>query len=170
MKLRHAAPLLASLAACAVAGGGPAPAPPADFAVVYGWSTGPLPPRYHYGYSVHLGPGSGGRVDFRPGYDTTVWTEPFPVTEAQLAALYAALREHGVFDREWRGATPPVGGRVESLEAVAGGRRVRLPAEPREDERAALREVYAAVGALVPPELLRALVERRERAAQEREP
>ena len=176
MKLRHTAPLLAAaaLAAACAAGGsegsGAAAAAPADFAVAYHWSNGALPPPYHYSYSVHLGPGSGGRIEFRPGYDSTAWTERFAVTRAQLDSLHAALRERGVFDREWPEGPPIAGGPAEYLDATAGGRRVRLPSMPRDEDRAALRGVYAAVRALVPPEVLRGLEERRERESGEREP
>ena len=169
--LRRLAPLaaLALLAGCPASAPGPqaeATAMPADFAVHYAWSTGSLPPQYHYSYSVHLGPGSGGRVDFRPGYDGPTWTERFPVSDAQLRALYATLRERGVFDREWPQGTPMVGAAGEWLEAVAGGRRAKLPDMPRDEDRAALREVYAAVTALVPAGVIDGLVERRKQLRQ----
>ena len=169
--LRRLAPLaaLALLAGCPASAPGPqveSPAMPADFAVRYAWSTGSLPPEYQYSYTVHLGPGTGGRVDFQPGYSGPTWTERFPVSEAQLRAVYATLRERGVWDREWPEGTPMVGGSGEYLEAVAAGRRAKLPSMPRDEDRAALREIYASVTEVVPAGVIEGLVERRRQLRQ----
>jgi hypothetical protein len=152
------------------ADGGRAPgAMPADFAVRYEWGNGALPPPYHYDYTIRLGPGAGtGRVEFRPGHDSLpVWTETFPVTEAQLRSVYAVFMARGVFDRAWGEGQPMAGGETEWLEATAGGRRVTLPSQPRDEDRTALREVYAAVRAVVPRGLIAGLVARQERFQQE---
>lgn len=169
--LRRLAPLvaLALLAGCPSSTPGPqakSPAMPADFTVRYAWSTGSLPPEYQYSYSVHLGPGSGGRVEFQPGYSGPTWTERFPVSEAQLRSLYATLRERGVWDRKWSEGRAMTGAAGEWLEATAGGRRTKLPGTPREEDRAALREVYDAVTALVPDGVIDGLVERRKQLRQ----
>jgi hypothetical protein len=164
------APLAAAVAlaaACTAPRAARAPdAAPADFQVSYGWSTGALPPQYVYGYTVRLGPGSGGRLDFRPSYDTTTWTASFPVSAGQLDSLYALFRARGVFEREWLQGTPMAGGTAEGLEATAGGRTVRLPDPPAEADRAAVRELYGAVEALVPAGLVSGMVERRQREAR----
>jgi hypothetical protein len=169
--LRRLAPLaaLALLAGCPASAPGPqaeATAMPADFAVRYAWSTGSLPPQYQYSYSVHLGPGSEGRIEFQPGYSGPIWTERFPVSEAQLRALYATLRERGVWDRKWPEGPAMAGAAGEWLEATAGGRRARLPDMPRDEDRAALREVYDSVTALVPAGVIDGLVERRKQLRQ----
>jgi hypothetical protein len=151
-------------------GGGDAPRTlPADFAVRYEWGNGALPPPYHYDYTVHLGPGAGvGRVEFRPGHDSVpVWTESFPVTEAQLRSMYAVFMARGVFDRAWSEGQPMAGGETEWLEATADGRSVTLPSQPRDEDRPALREVYAAVRAVVPDGVVAGLVARQERFQQQ---
>jgi hypothetical protein len=167
-RLAPLAALLCIAAACGggSAGGGDAPRTlPADFAVRYEWGNGALPPPYHYDYTVHVGPGAGtGRVDFRPGHDSVpVWTETFPATEAQLRSMYAVFMARGVFDRAWSEGQPMAGGETEWLEATAGGRSVTLPSQPRDEDRAALREVYAAVRAVVPRGVIAGLVARQER-------
>ncbi|MEW5930836.1 MAG: hypothetical protein AB1941_25525 [Gemmatimonadota bacterium] len=171
---RAALAALALLAACGTpdpdAGGGRAPrAVPADFAVRYEWGNGVLPPPHHYDYTVRLGPGAGtGRVEFRPGYDSLpVWTETFPVSEAQLRSVFAVFMARGVFDRAWGEGRPLAGGETEWLEATADGRSVTLPSQPRDEDRVALREVYAAVRAAVPRGVLAGLVARQERFQQE---
>lgn len=151
-------------------GGGRAPGGmPADFAVRYEWGNGALPPPYHYDYTIRLGPGAGtGRVEFRPGHDSLpVWTESFPVTEAQLRSVYAVFMARGVFDRAWGEGRPMAGGETEWLEATARGRSVILPSQPRDEDRTALREVYAAVRAVVPRGMIAGLVARQERFQQE---
>jgi len=162
---------LALLAAgCGAAGGAPAPREmPTDFAVRYEWGNGALPPPHHYDYTIRVGPGAGtGRVEFRPGYDSLpVWTESFPVSEAQLRSVYAVLMARGVFDRAWGEGPPMAGGETEWLEATAGGRSVTLPSQPRAEDRTALREVYAAVRGVVPRGVLAGLVARQERFQQE---
>lgn len=142
---------------------------PADFAVRYEWGNGALPPPYHYDYTIHLGPGAGtGRVEFRPGHDSLpVWTETFPVSEAQLRSVYAVFMARGVFDRAWGEGQPMAGGETEWLEAMAGGQGVTLPSQPRDEDRTALREVYAAVRAVVPRGVIAGLVARQERFQQE---
>lgn len=165
-RLAPLAALLCMAAACGgSAGGGDAPRTlPADFAVRYEWGNGALPPPYHYDYTVHVGPGAGtGRVEFRPGHDSVpVWTESFPVTEAQLRRVYAVLMARGVFDRAWSEGEPMAGGETEWLEATADGRSVTLPSQPRAEDRPALREVYAAVKSVVPPGVIAGLVARQE--------
>ena len=176
LSLRFTLAPLAALALLAAgcgtpeAGGARAPgAVPADFAVRYEWGNGALPPPYHYDYTIHLGPGAGtGRVEFRPGHDSLpVWTETFPVTEAQLRSVYAVFMARGVFDRAWGEGRPMAGGETEWLEATAGGRTVTLPSQPRDEDRVALREVFAAVRAVVPRGMLAGLVARQERFQQE---
>jgi hypothetical protein len=171
-RLAPLAALLCIAAACGggSAGGGDAPRTlPADFAVRYEWGNGALPPPYHYDYTVHLGPGAGvGRVEFRPGHDSVpVWTESFPVTEAQLRSMYAVLMARGVFDRAWSEGQPMAGGETEWLEATADGRSVTLPSQPRDEDRPALREVYAAVRAVVPRGVIAGLVARQEQFQQQ---
>lgn len=171
-RLPPLAALLCVAAACGggSAGGGDAPRTlPADFAVRYEWGNGALPPPHHYDYTVHLGPGAGtGRVEFRPGHDSVpVWTETFPVSEAQLRSVYAVFMARGVFDRAWSEGQPMAGGETEWLEATADGRSVTLPSQPRDEDRAALREVYAAVRAVVPRGVIAGLVARQERFQEE---
>jgi hypothetical protein len=173
-RLAPLAALLLMAAACGggSAGGGDAPRTlPADFAVRYEWGNGALPPPYHYDYTVHLGPGAGGgRVEFRPGHDSVpVWTESFPVTEAQLRRVYAVFMARGVFDRAWSEGEPVAGGETEWLEATAHGRSVTLPSQPRGEDRPALREVYAAVKAVVPNGVIAGLVARQEQYQKEQE-
>jgi len=61
-------------------------ATPADFALVYSWREGSLPPPYHYSYTISLQPDGAGELVFVPGYsggETPIWTETFSVSSAQ---------------------------------------------------------------------------------------
>jgi len=71
-----------------------------------------------------------------------------------------------VWDRKWSEGPAMVGAAGEGLEATAGGRRAKLPSMPREEDRAALREVYDAVTEVVPAGVIDGLVERREQLRQ----
>jgi hypothetical protein len=50
---------------------------------------------------------------------------------------------------------------------MAGGQGVTLPSQPRDEDRTALREVYAAVRAVVPRGVIAGLVARHERFQQQ---
>ena len=62
------------------------------------------------------------------------------------------------------------GGETEWLVATADGRSVTLPSQPRDEDRPALREVYAGVRAVVPDGVLAGLVARQEQNQQRQEP
>ncbi len=130
---------------------------PADFALVYSWSEGSLPPPYHYSYTISLQPDGAGELVFVPGYsggETPIWTEAFSVSSAQRSSLYTLMREKDLFSREF----PPndelsVGGSTESLQATASGQQIQLPPQLRPGDEAMLSAVYAGINSLVPAEL-----------------
>ena len=87
--------------------------PPTDFQVRYAWYEGSMPPPYYYEYEIRIGPGTRGRILFRPDYDVEnppTWTREFTVTEDDLNALY----DMTVGDRGWRRAA------ADELFAVGG--------------------------------------------------
>jgi hypothetical protein len=130
---------------------------PDDFQAAYHWAAGSMPPPYHYEYSIFVGPGPQGRIVYRPDYDfegVPVWEESFPVTDAELEALYTLMAEQGMFTRQWqRQSDPPVGGSSEWLDVTAGGTTYRIPTyvEPRTAANA--QAIFGAISALVPQEL-----------------
>jgi hypothetical protein len=162
IRAAHVAALLAVLAlSCAtVARIIPTPMPdqrPDDFSVLYEWSEGSLPPPYHYEYSIAVGPGRMGEVIMIPDYpsDTTPrWTEPFPVSAADLDGLYTTLRDGGMWSTAWEAMQdPPVGGSSDSLTATAFGNTTEIPSFVVSEQSDAAGAAAAAVRALVPQEV-----------------
>jgi len=127
---------------------------PADFAVVYEWQEGSLPPPYHYAYTLRIGPGESGSIAYQPDYafsNPPVWTEPLALSAADLDALYALAVARGVLRERWADVDdPPVGGEVEWAEITVDGRVYALPAHVSAADQEAVQAVYAAIRALVP--------------------
>lgn len=144
---------------------------PADFSLRYEWNEGSLPPPYHYEYIIRVGPDGVGAVVMIPDYPTEgvpEWREAFAVDASTLDALYALMVAQGVFTTEWREAGDiPVGGPVEWVEVTANGRTVEVPGYPIEAQAEAMAPVYAAVNALVPPDLMAGLMEKRQEYVEE---
>jgi hypothetical protein len=135
---------------------------PADFSLRYEWNEGSLPPPYYYEYTIRIGPGPQGEIEYRPDYaanDPPVWTETIPIQEADLDALYALCAEKGVFTTDWRPMdSPPIGGSSDSMEITADGSQISIPSFVAGEQGANdLREVYEAINALVPREIWTAL-------------
>lgn len=136
---------------------------PVDFHLRYEWKEASLPPPYHYEYTLELGPGAQGRIDFWPDYPgehTPVWKESFTLDSERWQALFARLSELGVFaaTEAPSESLPLVGGRLARLEAIADGRVHVLEGGVEEGKLAA---IHAAVVDLVPEQLWRRLRERR---------
>ena len=137
---------------------------PDDFLVRYEWVAGSMPPPYHYEYTILIGAGPQGQIEFRPDYsgdDTPVWTESFIVGDEALEGLYLLMSEQRVFTTEWaevRDGT--VGGSLEWLRCTAGAEDFSIPS--RIEESAAVAAIYEAVKALVPEAVWADLLERRE--------
>jgi hypothetical protein len=129
---------------------------PADFAVRYQWREGTLPPPYHYEYTISVSADGQGEVEMIPNYpadDVPRWRESFVVAAADLDRLYQQFVAQGVFTREWRAqSSPPVGGSSESMQAIASGAQVEIPAFVIPRQEAAAAELYASIKALVPPQ------------------
>lgn len=128
---------------------------PADFAVVYEWQAGSLPPPYHYEYTLSVGPAENGTIIYQPDYafsEPPVWTEAFTVTAAALDAVYALARANDVLRDGWGAVDdPPVGGELETAAFTADGRTYTWPYALTEADQARVQPVYAAIRALVPP-------------------
>jgi hypothetical protein len=129
---------------------------PSDFAVRYTWQEGSLPPPYHYEYAINIGADGQGDVVMIPDYpadDVPRWRESFVVADADLDRLYRQFVDQGVFTRSWQAETAlHVGGSSESMQVLANGSQVEIPASLIDRQAAAVAELYAALRALVPPE------------------
>lgn len=130
--------------ACGVSGGVPTSAP-TDFAVSYVWRSASVPPPYHGSTRIEVGPSGDGEIT---GFVTTadggdlVQTERFHLDAAARQALYAGLREAGVFSRRWRADDdPPVGGERWFLDATAGGETAQVHAVRGDGREASVRDV-----------------------------
>ncbi|MEP6775547.1 MAG: hypothetical protein ABJA50_08120 [Chloroflexota bacterium] len=109
------------------------PSAPADFALIYEYRAGSMPPPYHDEYTVTMGPGPNGNVVYRPDYPsstTPTWTVPLTVTVAQLDSLYSFLKTHKLLRTNWRTTSvPSVGGSVRWATYTAGGVAYEIPAD-----------------------------------------
>ncbi|HMP41352.1 MAG TPA: hypothetical protein PKA05_13295, partial [Roseiflexaceae bacterium] len=100
--LYYLAPLTLLLAGCTIFGlpvADPALAQrPADFALVYQWREGSLPPPYHYEYDIELQPSGLGEIRMRPDYPADgvpLWIESFSLSDSQLDSLYQVFVTQG---------------------------------------------------------------------------
>ena len=76
-----------------------------DFSVTFGWNTGTLPPEYTYAYTIILGPGTQGKLEYQPGYwddNAQLWSVDFPVSEVQMHDLYQYLYSQDMFRTNWK--------------------------------------------------------------------
>ena len=126
----------------------------ADFSVRYTWQAGSMPPPYYYEYSIQLGPGPEGTIQFQPDYAFNappIWTQQLAVTEQRLAELVTLLAEKGVFDRDFKQTErPPTGGSIEWVEGTAHGNLFSVPAQLDTQDTSLMRDVYQAIRAFVP--------------------
>ena len=113
-----------------------------------------MPPPFHYEYTVIIGPGTEGKVVYRPDYPSDkvpTWTETFPVTVEQLDSLYDLALAQNIFSTNWRQAQNiPVGGSVEWADISADGKHVSIPSFPQSPTDVAAGEIFGAARALVP--------------------
>jgi hypothetical protein len=126
-----------------------------------------LPPPYHYEYTLYLGPGPAGSIEFLPDYPnpgTPVWTETFELKEGELDKLYALLQTKGLLEeQEWQSQGPPPGAPGDGLQVTAEGRQLSLPSYVEgEDDTAVLVEVYEAIKRQVPESIWAKLMEQYE--------
>lgn len=101
---------------------------PDDFSVIYGWSTGSLPPQYHHSVRLDIAPDGSGSLRGASAYGqgpTETWA--FALSPTDLDALYADLHAAGLF-RSWsEDGDPPIGGSSWWAEAKARGQTVEVP-------------------------------------------
>ena len=138
---------------------------PEDFAIRYKWTEGALPPPHHYEYTITLGPGPLGKIEFLPGYPMDappLWTETFPLSSQALDSLHAAALDKKILGRKWTEIQdPPVGGSLEWMEITSQGKTTLVPSLVEEAE--ILKDFYEAVQSQVPQPLWTALTARQEK-------
>jgi hypothetical protein len=137
---------------------------PDDFALVYDWREGSLPPPYYYEYSITLTAKGNCEVIMVPGrYGPTEapqWRELFQVSDADRDRLYQQFLDLGLFTQSWREATElRVGGSTQWMTVVANDRQVKIPAQVVESQEAAAEQISDAVNAMIPPEIWNKLQE-----------
>ena len=141
---------------------------PIDFSIQYKWCEGTVPPPYYYEYTIWLGPGSRGRIDFLPDYpmhNPPVWTEPFDVEAEALDRLYALMVEKGVFKRSWTEIDDGrIGGSLEWMRVTVAGKKFTVPSVI--EEAGIVKDIYSAIKALVPESIWAKLRAQREQYEQ----
>ncbi len=137
---------------------------PDDFSIEYRWREGSVPPPDHYEYTIHLGPGTKGRVVFSPDYPEhhpPVWTESFNIEKGSMEMLYRLMEGKGIFTKRWTETDEALGGPLESVKIRADGRDFMVPGGIRERED--VEEVYGLIRSSVPEETWNLLMSKRER-------
>ncbi len=154
--------LLLGLAAITVLTAGCTQVPaemPDDFGIKLEWNTGALPPQYTYMYTVTIGPGQQGKLEYRPGYDpeddTHFWSADFTPGKNQMAALYDYLQENDMMRTKWQKGQVLLGSSGTSVTLTAYGKTYLIPsiAELDKDERIRAEAAMDAIRSLVPQEL-----------------
>ncbi|MCB2224346.1 MAG: hypothetical protein KQH83_09270 [Actinobacteria bacterium] len=136
---------------------GPGPgAVPADLEIHYRWNSGVsnVGPDYA-AYSVSLDAAGSGTIRFTVGHPSAEqdeWTETFGVAADDLRALYAGLRDAGLFSGAWARRDPvPGSGAGSSLAVVADGSAYAVPTDLADpDDARSIAAVYESIRALVP--------------------
>jgi len=127
---------------------------PPDFKLTYHWAAPTVRPPLHYEYTITIGPGALGEIDYRPDYpnhNPPQWVEKFEIEPATLNTLASLLDSRHVFDGTWNLRSPSfVGGEQAWLDATANGKQASVPAGLTAGNTAKIQPVYNAVRALVP--------------------
>lgn len=132
---------------------------PEDFSVVFSWDTGALPPRYHYSYTITIGPGLQGQFVYQPGYDaqdrTNMWVADFALTQGHLDSLYASLKDLGMMQSRWNTGAGLVGGSNTDIIITAYAKEYRVPsiAELEEGDRGSVEDAMGDIRGAVPQDI-----------------
>jgi len=104
---------------------------PDDFSLSFDWSTGALPPKYHYAYVITIGPGPQGEFEYISGYDSSSasnrWITSFSVSKDEIEELYSYLKNPDIFRTRWKTGSGLIGGSTTSLIITAYGKEYQIP-------------------------------------------
>jgi len=104
---------------------------PKDFSVQLTWSTGALPPPYHYSYSISCGLGLKGIFAYQNGKSLSEGQEPmiidFNTSIESMNGLYVFLEENNFFRDKWDKAAPSIGGSSTIIKIGANGKTYKIP-------------------------------------------
>jgi hypothetical protein len=148
---------------------------PKDFALIYTYKNGTVPPPYHYEVAIRILPGKPAVYEFRPGYPgletgAGVWKETFPLSDAEREALLKQLLSRGL-NRTWKTlASPPVGGGSATLKVTAGGRTVSVPSFPRAPDDTVAQMLFVTAESAVPIALRKKLKARFDALSKSKQP
>lgn len=104
---------------------------PDDFSLSFDWSTGALPPKYHYEYVITVGPVPQGEFEYISGYDSSGesnrWITSFSVSKDEIEELYSYLKNLDIFRTRWKTGSGLIGGSTTSLIITAYGKEYQIP-------------------------------------------
>ena len=140
-----------------------------DLVVRFHWMEGSVPPPHHYEYTITLGPGARGQIDYQPDYafeGVPVWREEFSLDKGALEKLYELMVKTDVFTRRWQSVEDSaVGGSLQWLDVHYRGEDYAVPSRVQETEE--LDTLYRAIRACVQNALWSSLRARREKYVDE---
>jgi hypothetical protein len=138
---------------------------PQDLGVNYQWSTGSLPPKHHYSYTVSIDAQGRGLVSMQASYgQSPQWKESFQVSTEKMDSLYQVLRKNDFTTRRWQQMQqPPVGGSHRTLTITANKQNFKIADYVIKDQQASANEMYAAIEVMVPEAVWKKLQTQRQK-------
>ncbi len=147
---------------------------PADFFIRYDWTAGPLPPPWHWEFTIEIMARGAGQIAVLPDYPSPkvrAWTEQFAVHPFHIDWIYGVLTDNHLFDADWaRRGQNRIGGGAEWMVVHADGRKIDVPSSPPEHLAAATAAMCGSVRALVPDRLWESLTAKREKYVRKYRP
>jgi len=148
------------------------PVPP-DLTIRYEWDSGSLPPPFHFEYTIRIGPGNQGEIEYRPGYPTDQppeWVEVFTVSENRLEQLHRFLIDNMIPARHWQTLSEGfLGGSDANLSGTIGDEHFSIPGNLIPDNNAVIAPLYTLIQNSVPQSIWKQMDDERQKYVRERE-
>jgi hypothetical protein len=141
---------------------------PADLKITYGWSTGALPPKYHYSYEIVIQADGSGQFIYQQGYTGDGAPVPsvnaFAVPLEKMNQLYQLLLRKNFLRTEWAKKEPLIGGSSSDMQIITEGKTFSIPndAVMIDQDRSDAAEVYDFIKTLVPVSIWDDLTKKRQ--------
>jgi|WetSurMetagenome_2_1015567.scaffolds.fasta_scaffold229056_2 hypothetical protein len=129
---------------------------PTDFSTQLTWSTGALPPPYHYSYSISCGPGLNGIFLYQNWKNLSQNLKPmeidFKTSIESMDGLYVFLKENNFFRDKWEKAAPSIGGSYTIIKISANGKIYEIPPdyELKPEDLKVINEAAIIINSMVP--------------------
>ncbi len=125
---------------------------PDGFEISYRWSSGSLPPKYHYYYTITINQKGVGNIALYKGYSgNVVWSEEFSVSQQDILEIWVMIKENEIFSRNWKEPKAlRVGGSEERLIFTTSEQTIELPRIIVPDDEKIIAPLVSSIKQLVP--------------------